>query len=269
MTQIEPHVIDRARDGDAAALKTLVTGVQDRVHRLAMRMLPIPEAAEDATQEILILVITRLSTFEGRSKFDTWVYRIAMNYLLTAKKQIAREPRLTFDWFAEDLEAGLVDDAQPSAEDRVMLNDLRIRCTMAMLVCLNRDLRAAYVLGEILEFDQAEASEILEIRRDLYRKRLSRARAEVQAFTARSCGLANAEARCLCPRRLPAAIALGRVRSDTGNAFPDAPDWEEVREDAARTKASLVAAKLQRASGELRAPTDLAAHVLSIVTPPG
>lgn len=269
MTQIEPEVIDLAKEGDGAALSALATCVQDRVHRLAMRMLPIPEAAEDATQEILILVVTRLSTFEGRSSFETWVYRIAMNYLLTAKKQIDREPNFTFDWFAQDLEAGLVDDAQPTAEDRVMLNDLRIRCTMAMLVCLDRNLRAAYVLGEILEFDQSEACEVLEIGRDLFRKRLSRARAEVQAFTARSCGLANDQARCRCPRRLPEAVRLGRVDTGVGNAFPDAPDWEDVRDSAARTEASLVAARLQRATGELRAPPDLAAHVLSIVIPSG
>ncbi len=269
MTGIDPDEIERAKDGDGAALSAIVRGVQDRVHRLAMRMLPIPDAAEDATQEILILVITRLSTFEGRSSFQTWVYRIAMNYLLTAKKQLAREPRLSFDWFAEDLENGLTDAAQPTAEDQVMLNDLRIRCTMAMLVCLDRSLRAAYVLGEILEFDQSEACEILDIGRDLYRKRLSRARAEVQAFTARSCGLASREARCLCPRRLPAAIAMGRVDPAVGNAFPDAPGWAEMRDEAARTEASLVAARLQRATGELRAPADLARHVLSIVLPSG
>lgn len=261
-------LIEKAQAGEAAALDRLVRRVQDRVYRLALRMLPIPDAAQDATQEILILVVTRLSTFEGRAGFNTWVHRIAVNYLLTAKKVAARDPAITFDWFAEDLEQGLVaDDALPP-EDHVMLNELRLRCTMAMLVCLDRDHRAAYVLGEVLQFDQAEAAEVLEIRPDLYRKRLSRARADVVAFTARACGLANAAAPCRCRRRLPAAVAAGRVGQVDRPTWPGAPEFKDVEAEAARTEAALVAAKLQRATGALPPPVDLAARVLRVVNPP-
>lgn len=262
-------VIEKAKEGDATALDTLVRGVQDQVHRLALRMLPLPDAAQDATQEILILVVTKLSTFQGRSRFETWVYRIAMNYLLTAKKQIAREPALTFDAFAADLETGLVDDHKLPLEDEITLNDLRIRCTMAMLICLDRHHRAAYVLGEILELDQAEAVDVLSIGKALYRKRLSRARAAVREFTARSCGLASKTAPCRCPRRLPAAIAAERIDPNVPQTWPGAPAYSEIRAEAARTEASLVAAKLQRATGELRAPVEIAERVLSIVIPPG
>ena len=76
------------------------------------------------------------------------------------------------------------------------------------------------------EAKKSEACAILDIGRNLYRKRLSRARSEVQAFTARSCGLASPAARCRCPRRLPVAVSLGRVDPGLGNVFPDAPAWE-------------------------------------------
>src|SRR6266702_3383179 len=76
----------RARDGDRSALEDLVTRIQDRVYNLALRMLWHPEDARDATQEILIRVITRLGTFRGASAFMTCAHRVAAHYLLTARK---------------------------------------------------------------------------------------------------------------------------------------------------------------------------------------
>ena len=72
-------IIKNAQNGDQLALEQVVRSIQDNVHHLAMRILVNPEDAFDATQEILILVITKLSTFEGRSNFNTWVYRVAVN----------------------------------------------------------------------------------------------------------------------------------------------------------------------------------------------
>ncbi len=77
MVGISQIVVKRAQEGDAKALESLARGVEDQIHRLSMRMLADPHSAQDATQEILIRVITKLSTFEADSKFETWVYRAA------------------------------------------------------------------------------------------------------------------------------------------------------------------------------------------------
>ena len=268
MSQDIKAIVTRAQQGEADALEQLVRLIQDRVHRLAIRMLVDPELAQDATQEILIRVVTKLSTFKGDSKFETWVYRVATNYLLTAKKILARDPGLSFEMFAADLVDGLVDDTIAAPEDHVMLNELRVRCTMAMLLCLDPAHRAAYVLGDILELDHREASDVLEIASATYRQRLSRARSKVQAFTAQSCGLASVQAACSCPRRLPAAMAAGRVGADPQVMSRGAESYQAVRAEAAQTKASLVAAKLQRATGPLASTVDLATKVLRIVNPP-
>ena len=74
-------LVQQARIGDKGALQDLVRASQDSIYTLALRFLINPDDARDATQEILILMITRLSTFEGRSAFRTWVYRITVNYL--------------------------------------------------------------------------------------------------------------------------------------------------------------------------------------------
>lgn len=267
MSSIPTKLIDQAKEGDARALEAFVRAIQGNVYRLAVRMLDDPQAAQDAAQEILIRIVTKLSTFQGESRIETWVYRVAVNYLLTAQKIIARDPGLTFQMFSDDLLNGLADENSAAPEDHVMLNELRIRCTMAMLLCLDRDHRAAYVLGEILEIDHREAATILETSPSNFRKRLSRARISVQDFTAASCGLASQSAACSCRKRLPTAMAQGRIRDAPSPELMDAPAFSDVQAEAKKIEAELVSAKLQHATGPLLPPRDFARAVLKIVSP--
>ena len=79
----------RPRPATREALSRLVEEVQHPVYRLALRFLGHPEDAKDASQEILIRLITHLGSFEGRSQFMTWAYTIAVRQLMrTRKRQI-------------------------------------------------------------------------------------------------------------------------------------------------------------------------------------
>src|SRR5579862_7585901 len=78
----DQKLVLRARSGDRKALEELVRRHQAWIYNIAVRMLYHPQDAEDATQEILIKVLTRLSSFEGRSSFRTWLYRIVVNHVL-------------------------------------------------------------------------------------------------------------------------------------------------------------------------------------------
>lgn len=264
------QAVAAAQGGDRDALERVVAAVQDRLYQLAVRFLADPHEARDATQEILVLLVTRLSAFEGRSAFTTWAYRLAVNALIDMRRRNARFAELTFEAFALDLETGLADDSNPHADDVVMTNELRMACTSAMLLCLDLDQRVAYVLGDILQLDHTEASAVVGVSPAAFRKRLSRARKAVVAFTASHCGLANSSARCRCPRRLPAALAAGRLRpgetpfTDLG----DAPEYDDVREQARAVGAELQALLLQRALPEMRCPDAIGRAVVSIVDRP-
>ena len=85
------ELVDHAVNGDKTSLEMLAAGVQDMVFNLALRMLGTVPDAEDATQEILIRVISNLSSFRKESAFQTWVYRLAVNYLLDYKKVHVRK----------------------------------------------------------------------------------------------------------------------------------------------------------------------------------
>jgi len=208
------RTVARATAGDRDALEAVILAVQSDVYGLALRFLWHPQDAEDATQEILIRVITGLGNFRGDSVFRTWVYRIACNKLLTLRKQRAEKCSMRFEEFADDLESewsGEISLTTPDMDDVLLLEEVKIGCTLALLPCLDREHRLAYILGEIMELGHREAAQVLEISPAAFRKRLSRSREKITTFMMARCGLANADNACRCRRRLPIAINLGRV----------------------------------------------------------
>ncbi|MGH1344785.1 MAG: RNA polymerase sigma factor [Nannocystales bacterium] len=212
MESVEQRV-QRAVAGDADALESVVEAVRDNVYGLAIRMLWHPEDAADATQEILLRIVTGLPSFQGRSSFRTWTYRVAVRALLNMKRGRA-EQTLSFEDFGADLLDGLTAEAPEGytdAERAVLRAEVKIACTQAMLQCLDRDHRMAYLLGEILEVPGDEASQIMDVSAPTFRKRLSRARDRVQRFTASHCGLVSASASCRCVGRIAPAVEQGRI----------------------------------------------------------
>jgi RNA polymerase sigma factor (sigma-70 family) len=256
-------LVRRARDGDRSALERLLVTVQDDVHRLALRMTGCPDDALDATQEILIRVMTRLSTFRGDAAFGTWVHRVAVNHLLDRQRSAVERLELTFSRFADELVDGLAPVA-PNAgpELDVLAREVKHGCTLALLTCLDRPLRVAYVLGEVFEVSSAEGAWICDTTETAYRKRLSRARALVRDFVADHCGLvAPATARCHCRKRVPAALTLGRVRTDTGRDVTPATVEAAVLE----IESLYDAAGLIRSVPDTTAPDEVAVGIRSLL----
>ena len=233
-------LVARAQEGDRAALEAVIAGVRDRIYNLALRMLWRPADAEDATQEILVRLVTHLGSFRGESAFTTWAYRVASNYLLTTRKRRAEREELTFERFAEQLDEGLAPDVPgPAAEveNQLLVEEVKLGCSQGMLLCLDRDHRLAYILGDVFGVTSQEAAEIVGISPVAFRKRLSRARGRLHRFMKGHCGLVNSDNPCRCARRVDHAIQVGRVNPDhllfathQVRLEPDATTREVVRE---------------------------------------
>ena len=261
--RIDDEVIERAVAGDAAAIETIVSVLRGPFFELARRMVLDPGDAEDATQEALLRVVTHLAGFDRRARFSTWAWRVALNACLDARARRYRLPVLTDEAFASDLADGLDPAAPERPEDAALLAEVKIGCGIAMLATLDGDLRAAYVLGDILELDGEDAAAALGIAPAAYRKRLSRARRRISGALQRWCGIVRAENPCRCHRRLPRAVALGRV---PGSLSPPALDLPRLRAQVRRMEALRAAAAYYRADGELRSPRDLAARVRELLS---
>ena len=201
---IEPtleNLVDLAKDGNKKSLETIVRRIQDRIYGLSLRMLYRPEDAEDATQEILIKIITHLDSFEGRSKFTTWAYRIASNYLLNTRKRIAETFNFTFESHEQMVEQtasyGKSVDLN-EVEMVLMVEEMKRTCTQGLLLCLRRKIRLAFILGEIFGATSTEGAEILGITQDAFRQRLSRSRKLIQEFMIKNCSVINPSNTCQC-----------------------------------------------------------------------
>jgi len=250
-------LVKKAQNGDKVALEGVVVAIQDNIYYLALRMLCHPENASEATQEILILVITRLSTFEFKSKFRTWVYRASSNYLLNTLKSQSKDPVLTFDEFKTDLESDLEEpaDLKSSPEYSLLLNEVRIMCTMAMLLCLDRKHRLTYILGDIFELDHNEASECLSLSKDNYRKQLSRARSKVISFTTASCGLISPNAQCSCAKKLKGALRRKRInQSEIRLADKSDQTYSQIQQKILEMSHDLKITSLQTSIPTLKSP---------------
>ena len=255
--------------GDRDALDELVRGLQSDIHGLALRMLWNREDAEDATQEILVRTVTRLAQFDFRSRLKTWVYRIAVNYILDVKKSPLERMHLTFERFADDLADGLSSDGPGDAERSVLTEEVKIGCTLGMLQCLDRPNRLAYVLGEILDLSGPDAAEALDISPDLFRKRLQHARAAIESFTRSYCGLASDNAACTCHRRVSSALRLGRVNPDVLDFAQQPVSYQETRELVRRTEEARWALQVHRSSHPRASAIDFARRLAqSIDSPP-
>lgn len=267
------ELVEAARAGSPEALEDLVRRHQAFLHNLSLRMLYAPQDAEDATQEILVKAVTKLSSFEGRSRFRTWLYRIAVHHLLDMQRT-RREGRLTFAGFGKGLdeapEEELPDRSQVPVDVKLLVEEARVGCTMAMLLCLDREQRLVYTLGEILGASDAVGAEVLEIGRDTFRQKLSRARKDLHGFMNEKCGLVNAANPCRCEKKTRAFMRAGYV--DPSNLLFARERMRQVKEVAIRTRPALpgydgLCAEMFREQPFLE-PRDVAARVRQLVESP-
>ncbi len=261
MDEITLPVVKRAVAGERAAMERIMRALERPFYNLALRMLLAPAEAEDAAQECLLRVATRLAQFEGGSRFSTWAWRVAVNRILELK----RRPHLTFEQHAANLADGLELEAPERTEDLVALGELKMGCSRALLNCLEADDRIAFILGEIMELDGPEAAEVLGLPPATYRKRLSRARERLREALASNCGVVNPAAPCRCHRRLARATALGRVTP--GVTTTDAPlDVAALREKIAHIGEAVRVAAYYRADPSSAPRRDLVRAALQPFT---
>jgi RNA polymerase sigma factor (sigma-70 family) len=218
IAEVDAATLQSALNGQLAAINTLLLAIQPGVFNLAVRMLGNREDASDATQEIMLKVVTHLAGFPAEAAFSTWVFRIARNHLLTAITRSRESPEVSLEAMAERLQAGLdhaasLGDAlglhtSLTPEDKLAARQVALGCTQNMLMTLDRPQRLAYLLDTVFALSSEQGAQVLGISAAAYRKRLSRVRESLDPFVRRTCGLANPDAACRCERQLPAIKAM-------------------------------------------------------------
>jgi RNA polymerase sigma factor (sigma-70 family) len=210
----DEELVSRAQAGDRDALEQLVRRHQHWVFNIAIRMMWRRDLAEDATQEILIKIVTKLSSFRGDSQFRTWLYRIAVNHLLSLRKSEIEE-RMTFIDLGHSLDntpnLDLPDPQTVPVELPLLVEETRLSCMNAMLLCLDRRQRLVFILAEIFGMGSEVGAEVMDISSDNFRQLLSRARRDLYQFMSDKCGLVNAANPCRCAKKTRGFMKAGYV----------------------------------------------------------
>ncbi len=210
----EQELVKKALKGNRKSLEILINSVKDQVYNIALRFLYNREDAEDATQEILVKVVTNLNSFKGKSKFKTWTFRIATNYLINLKKTRIEATSISFEMYGEDLKQYKAAKEYNLPDKEILENELKSSCTTAMLQCLNREHRVAFILGAILKVKSASGAEITGTTPENFRKRLQKSRRLLGNFMESNCGIYNPSNPCRCANRINTALKDARIQRD-------------------------------------------------------
>jgi RNA polymerase sigma factor (sigma-70 family) len=212
----DENLIREAVSGDKVSLESLVRRHQDWIYNIALRMIFNPEEAKDVTQEVLIKIITKLSSFQERSSFRTWVYRIVVNHVLNMKKSLGEKRHAhSFDEYWKGIDRTPdMDMPDPNAlpvDTNLLLDEVKTTCMFGMLLCLDREQRIVYILGGIFGVSDAVGSEIMQIGKANFRQKLSRARKDLYSFMHNKCGLIKKDNPCHCAKKTKAMVDSGYV----------------------------------------------------------
>ncbi len=255
----------QAQEGDRDALERLCREISDPMYGLALRYSGNPTDAEDATHEVMIKIITGLSTFRAESRFTTWAYTVAVRQLLRTRQRPTEQSIAGSEPFAEFIDRFADNkpfEGESEVEYQELTADIRLACTYGMLLCLSRPVRVSYLLGDLLGFSDTECADILEISRPAHRKRLSRARQIMRSLLKDRCGLVAGSNPCHCSKLVQPSIDFGYVEKTNpvfarhrGVKLPISVDVLERASNELDT--AVAAAEIYRDNPDLASPVSL------------
>lgn len=157
-----------AQSGDRDALEQLLRNNYDRMYAVCRRMTGDDTDAADATQEALIAVVRGLPRFDGRSRFTTWAYRIAVNASIDELRRRRRRAATSLDELGENAVPRIGSGEPESAGTRADVDAALLRVPV--------EYRGPVVLRDLCGLDYAEIAEVLEIPEGTVKSRISRGR---------------------------------------------------------------------------------------------
>jgi RNA polymerase sigma-70 factor (ECF subfamily) len=178
----EVLLVERARNGDAAAFGELITRYERRVYRMARQITQIDEDAEDVLQETFLKAFEHLDSFQGQSKFYTWLTRIAVNESLMKLRKRKSDRSVSLDENIETEEDPIVREIavwDETPEQKYSQEELREILNKA-IDSLKPIFRTVFILRDVEEMSTEETAEVLGLSIAAVKSRLLRARLQLR-----------------------------------------------------------------------------------------
>ena len=177
----EHLLVAAAKSGDVGAFEELVSRYERKIFRLTMNITGNREDAEDAMQDAFMKSYSHLKTFQGDSRFYTWLVRIAANEaLMRLRKRRPNQVSLDEPIAGEDdLMPRELQDWGPGPEQRFAQTEMREILSSA-IEQLEPDYRMVFVLRDIEELSTEDTASALSISVPAVKSRLLRARLKLR-----------------------------------------------------------------------------------------
>ena len=174
----ESALVAQARTGDAQAFSELVSRYERKIYRLAKNITQNNEDAEDVLQDTFLKAYEHLDSFQGNSKFYTWIVRIAVNEALMKLRKRKSDRTVPLDEpmdLGEETVEREIAVWEDNPEQRYSREEMQQILNDAVDT-LKPDFRTVFALRDIEELSTEETAEALGISIPAVKSRLLRAR---------------------------------------------------------------------------------------------
>jgi RNA polymerase sigma factor (sigma-70 family) len=205
---IDKDLIKKILNGDKQAINALINRHQAYIYNIAWKMVGNEVDAADLSQEAMIKIVSKLEQFNFNSSFRTWAYRIVRNHFLNDQKKSSKQIASNFVELSQALDA--IPNIELSQEEKLekeeVTKEIRLTCLSGMLLCLTKEQRMIFIIGELFRADHVIGAEIMEISKANFRMKLSKARKDLINFMKNKCGLIDKSNPCRCHKKVTVSI---------------------------------------------------------------
>ncbi len=197
-------LVDAAKAGDTRAFEALVKRYRKRIYALALHIVGHASEADDIAQEVFLKAYRALGTFEGRSQFFTWVYRMTVNRSLNARRDRSRRGENMLEGDPR-IELAVAVDARDNPSLAAELRQTYGRLLRA-LDSLPADMRTTVILVSLQGLSHGEAGVVQKVSEGTIAWRMHEARRRLH----------DAMAPSKLPRKRELSADLARVLMEYG-----------------------------------------------------
>ena len=229
------ELVQRTLNGEKRALNELVERHQPFIYNLAWKMIGNTQDAEDLSQEALIKIISNLGSFNFKSSFQTWAYRIVRNHFLNdqRKSQLATQNFQQYGKALDEIQNIHLSKSERE-EKQDFIKETRLTCMSGMLLCLTKEQRMVFIIGELFRANHNIGSEMMGISKANFRMKLSKARKDIVTFMQQKCGLIDKSNPCRCHKKVTVNLEAGTI--DAKNLLYNRTEYssfrKQLKEDA-------------------------------------
>lgn len=173
-------LVKKSQEGDYSSFEELVKRYEKKIYNLAYRLTGNREDARDALQETFLQAFRKLSSFKGKSKFSTWLYRIAVNVCFMRKRKEKKMKTVSLDVpvltrKGDEIKREVRDDW--SKNPLATLENKEVRETLSKAIdSLPEEYRTVFILRGLNGLSNEEVAKMLKISLPAVKSRLHRAR---------------------------------------------------------------------------------------------